>query len=64
MVVIDVMMKLMIVAGEPQGIWMQYFPLRGGGGCGGGGDGGGGGGDGGGGGRGGGGGGDDDAFDN
>ena len=37
MVVIDVMMKLMIVAGEPQGIWMQYFPLRGGGGGGGGG---------------------------
>ena len=32
MVVIDVMMKLMIVAGEPQGIWMQYSPLRGGGG--------------------------------
>ena len=28
MVVIDVMMKLMIVAGEPQGIWMQYFPLN------------------------------------
>ena len=53
MVVIDVMMKLMIVAGEPQGIWMQYFPLRGGGGCGGGGDGGGDGG-----------GGNDDAFDN
>ena len=33
----------MMVAGEPQDIWMQYFPLRGGGSGGCGGDGGGGG---------------------